>query len=98
VDLSRRRGAPDRDQGFPGRLLSVRRIRRQAILRRIETTLHARSDIYALSQRSSPGSSADLRFDLEYVPGSPDPGVRDSQVRRRFGLAEPVRAPGRGDL
>ena len=33
-----------------------------------------------------------LRADLEHVPRPPDPRVRGPEVRRRHGLAEPVRA------
>ena len=34
----------------------------------------------------------DLGADLEHLPESPDPGIRDPQVRRRSGSSEPVRA------
>ena len=38
------------------------------------------------------------RARLEHVPRSPDPGVRDPQVRRGPPFAERLRAAGRGDL
>ena len=40
----------------------------------------------------------DLRADVEHVPRPPDPRVRDPEVRRRHGRAEPVRAARRSDV
>ena len=36
-------------------------------------------------------------LDVEHLPRSPDPRVRDSEVRRRPRLAQRLRPPGRGD-
>ena len=41
-----------------------------------------------LARRRAPGSSRSLRSDLEYVPGSSDPGVRDTEMGRRSRPAE----------
>ena len=53
-----------------------------------EAAVLAGPDLHPLSRRSASGSPADLGSDVEYVPGPPDSGVRDSQVRWRSRLAE----------
>jgi len=85
-------------KGFPGWVLPVHRGGHQGRLRGFETHLRSRCHLHALPSRPTPGPPAGLRIDLEHFQESPDPRIRDHQVRWRSGHAQPVCPIGSGDV
>src|SRR5438876_486303 len=57
-----------------------------------------RSYFYAQTPGRPSRSSSDIGFDLEYVSRPFHSGVRDSEIRRRPGTAEPIRTNRGGAL
>src|SRR5262245_1373787 len=89
-----RRGEPEarRDPVPSSRLPSPPEWRRDGMLRVLEANGAAGPDPHPLPRRPAPGSPPGLGADLEHLPGSSDPGVRDPEVRRRSRCAQPLRA------
>ena len=65
--------------------------RDQGLLRDAQTRLLPRPHLHALAKDLHQDHRVCLRADLEHVPRSPDPRVRDPEVRRRHGHAERLR-------
>ena len=90
------RGADHRGpQGVPGRLSLVRG-GGQGGVRGPEASGRARPGDRPLPRRRPPGPPAGRGADLEHLPRPSRARVRDPQVRRRPGPAEPVRAAAGG--
>ena len=59
----------------------------KAWFEKLKRRVAARCDLDPPRRRCAPGPSRDQPADLEHVPRSPDPGIRDPQMGRRSGPA-----------
>ncbi len=58
----------------------------------LKKTCRPRDHFHPLRPRLASGPSPPVRIDLEHLSRPRDPGIRDSEVRRRSGIAELLRA------
>ena len=72
--------------------------RDQGVLRAAQGRLQARPRLHPPASGPPPGSPHDVRDHVEHVARPPHPRVRDPEVRRRHGRAEPLRAARRPPL
>src|SRR5580658_9264703 len=90
------------DQDLQGWFSAVPGRGGEEFLRGAETEDFAGLDLHSLPARLAPGPPVGVRIDLEHLARSPDFGVRNTQVRRRFWYAqlfcgtEGVFVPGQG--